>query len=205
MASWRDKLNVLNLNKGIFPGSNEFGIPEMKAQDFQVKKLLPYRVDGSRDGTAHFFLDDYRFERCWKNPDSQLEELGKYDGVLTPDFSLYLDYPKALQIWQVYRNRWLGCYWQSLGLQVIPTVGWSDKNSFEFAFLGIEKHSPVAVGTVGVLKDKNAIKLFMQGFEEMMHRLEPNKVLIYGNKIAELEKMQAIQWFEPYCNKWNRR
>lgn len=203
--SWRNNLDALNLNKGIFQSTNDFGIPNMKLQDFAVENLVPYRVDHNRDGIAHFFLDDYRFERCWNNPLQQLEHLKQYQGVLTPDFSLYLDYPKALQIWQVYRNRWLGCFWQHEGLQAIPTVGWSDKSSYEFAFLGIQRYCPVAVGTVGILKDKNAVRLFMQGFEEMIQRLEPSKILIYGNKLIELGNIPNIQWFEPYCNKWNRR
>ncbi|KKP40324.1 MAG: hypothetical protein UR30_C0005G0105 [Candidatus Peregrinibacteria bacterium GW2011_GWC2_33_13] len=202
--SWRDGLDALNLNKGAFQSSNDFGIPDMKKQDFEVKNLIPYRVNQDRNGTAHFYLDDYRFERCWNNPLQQLKSLKEYEGVLTPDFSMYLDYPKALQVWQTYRNRWLGCYWQQEGFQVIPTIGWSDKSSFEFAFLGVEKHSTVSVGTVGILKDKNTVKLFLAGFEEMLRRIEPSCVLVYGNKIRELEGISYIKWFQPYSSKWNK-
>jgi len=202
--SWRDGLDALNLNKGAFQSSNDFGIPDIKKQDFEVTNLIPYRVNQDRNGTAHFYLDDYRFERCWNNPLQQLKSLKEYDGVLTPDFSMYLDYPKALQVWQVYRNRWLGCFWQQEGLQVIPTIGWSNKSSFDFAFLGVEKYSTVSVGTVGILKDKNAVKLFFVGFYEMLNRLEPSSILIYGNKISELEDVSYIKWFQPYSSKWNK-
>ena len=78
---WRDLLNVQNTEKGFFPSSNSYGIPDIKADEFEIKELIPYRVDSNRNGTAHFFLDDYRFERCWKNPDSQIPELKKYAGV----------------------------------------------------------------------------------------------------------------------------
>ena len=73
--TWRNLLNVQNTEKGFFPSSNSYGIPDIKADEFEIKELIPYRVDGNRNGTAHFFLDDYRFERCWKNPDSQISEL----------------------------------------------------------------------------------------------------------------------------------
>ena len=202
--SWRDLLNVQNVEKGFFTSSNTYGIPDILKDEFPVKELIPYRVDSNRNGTAHFFLDDYRFERCWKNPDSQLKELKKYDGVLSPDFSLYTTYPRAFQIWQTYRNRWCARYWQENGIKVIPTIGWSDESSYDFAFLGVPKHSTVAIGTVGVMNDENAKRLFMKGFEEMLKQLAPSRILIYGNTLAELEDYKNIQWFDAYMNKFKK-
>jgi hypothetical protein len=200
--SWRNLINIMNINKGFFSSSNSYGIPDIKADEFNIQELIPYRVDANRNGTAHFFLDDYRFERCWKNPDSQIEELEKYDGVLSPDFSMYTNYPEAMQIWQVYRNRWCACYWQSFGIKVIPTVSWSDEESFKYCFLGIPKHSVVAIGTVGVLTNDEVKTLFMNGFEEMLKQLEPKEILIYGNRLTELNGYENIRWFEPYMNKF---
>ena len=223
---WRDMLNVQNVEKGFFSSSNSYGIPDLKPDEFLIKELIPYRVDKNRNGTAHFFLDDYRFERCWKNADSQLAVLKQYDGVLSPDFSMYTNYPEAFQIWQVYRNRWCARYWQENGIKVIPTVSWSDELSYKYAFLGIPKHSVVAIGTVGILNDKNATTLFMQGFEEMLKQLEPKEILIYGNTSKEIESSLSdlltsetrernslgntptdvpnIRWFEPYMNKFKK-
>jgi hypothetical protein len=200
--SWRNLINIMNINKGFFSSSNSYGIPDIKADEFNIQELIPYRVDANRNGTAHFFLDDYRFERCWKNPDSQIKELEKYTGVLSPDFSMYTNYPEAMQIWQVYRNRWCACYWQSFGIKVIPTVSWSDEKSFKYCFLGIPKHSIVAIGTVGVLNDETAKTLFMQGIKEMLKQLEPKEILIYGNRLTELNGYENIRWFEPYMNKF---
>lgn len=203
--SWRDILNVQNVEKGFFRSSNSYGIPDIKKDEFEIKELIPYRVDSRRNGIAHFFLDDYRFERCWKNPDSQIHELKKYDGVLSPDFSMYTNYPQAFQIWQVYRNRWCAVYWQSFGIKVIPSVSWSTEESYDYAFLGIEKGSVVAVSTVGILNDDNAKILFMNGFKEMLKRLEPKEILIYGNRLTELEEYKNIRWFEPYMNKFIKK
>lgn len=200
--AWRDIIKIMNIEKGFFSSTNSFGIPDIKKDEFEVKELIPYRVDSNRNGTAHFFLDDYRFERCWRNPDSQIEELKKYDGVLSPDFSMYTNYPQAMQIWQVYRNRWCACYWQSLGIKVIPTISWSDEQSFKYCFLGVQKGSTVAIGTVGVLNDEYAKTLFMNGFKEMLKQLEPKEILIYGNKLTELEGYKNIRWFDPYMNKF---
>lgn len=200
--TWRDIIKIMNIEKGFFKSTNKYGIPDIKKDEFKVKELIPYRVDSNRNGTAHFFLDDYRFERCWRKPDSQIEELKKYDGVLSPDFSMYTNYPQAMQIWQVYRNRWCACYWQSLGIKVIPTISWSDEQSFKYCFLGVQKGSTVAIGTVGVLNNEYAKTLFMQGFKEMLKQLEPKEILIYGNKLSELEGYKNIRWFDPYMNKF---
>ena len=200
--TWRDIIKIMNIEKGFFKSTNKYGIPDIKKDEFEVKELIPYRVDSNRNGTAHFFLDDYRFKRCWRKPDSQIEELKKYDGVLSPDFSMYTNYPQAMQIWQVYRNRWCACYWQSLGIKVIPTISWSDEQSFKYCFLGVQKGSTVAIGTVGVLNDEYAKILFMQGFKEMLKQLEPKEILIYGNKLSELEGYKNIRWFDPYMNKF---
>lgn len=200
--TWRDIIKIMNIEKGFFKSTNKYGIPDIKKDEFEVKDLIPYRVDSNRNGTAHFFLDDYRFERCWRKPDSQIEELKKYDGVLSPDFSMYTNYPQAMQIWQVYRNRWCACYWQSLGIKVIPTISWSDEQSFKYCFLGVQKGSTVAIGTVGVLNNEYAKTLFMQGFKEMLKQLEPKEILIYGNKLSELEGYKNIRWFDPYMNKF---
>ena len=96
---------------------------------------------------VHFFLYDYRFERVWKNPDSDIEKLSRYRAVLSPDFSMYLEMATVMQLYNVFRNRWCGAYWVSKGIRVVPTVNWGDESTFDFCFEGIEKGSVVAVST----------------------------------------------------------
>ena len=124
---------------------------------------------------------------------------------MSPDFSLYTNYPEAMQIWQVYRNRWCAAYWQSLGIKVIPTVGWSDSNSFKYAFLGIENNSTVAVSTVGILNNEISKMLFEDGFTEMINQINPENILIYGNKLEIFDQYENIKLFEPFHNKWSKK
>lgn len=44
--------------------------------------------------------------------------LQQFRYVLIPDFSLYTDFPKALQIWNHYRKYWIGAYMQLYGIDV---------------------------------------------------------------------------------------
>lgn len=129
----------------------------------------------------HFFIDDYQFSRLWHRPDNYINILKDYQCVMTPDFSLYTDFPKAMQIYNHYRKHWLGAYWESLGIKVIPTIGWSNSDSFEWCFDGEPKHSVVAVPSVGTQHSKQAKALFMEGYTQMLERLKPEKIIFYGN------------------------
>lgn len=135
------------------------------------------------DGGVHFYLDDYQFERVWNQPERYINLLSRFDYVFSPDFSLYLDMPKPLQIYNVYRSRLLGAYWRSEGMKVIPTLSWSDENSYDFAFDGIEQGGVVTVSTVGVIKNEYANKLWIDGMKEMIKRVKPKTILIYGKEI----------------------
>ena len=53
----------------------------------------------------HMFIDDYQFERIWNTPERYVNVLKQYDCVLTPDFSLYMDMPRAMKVWNIYRSR----------------------------------------------------------------------------------------------------
>lgn len=151
-----------------------------------MNKFIPFGKK-ERDGTAHFFLDDYAFERVWNKPKKYLNILTTYESVCSPDFSLYTDYPIAVQIWNVYRNRWCGRYWQKQGIKVIPTVGWSTPESYDFCFLGIKPHSTIAISSIGILRSEESKNLFLMGFEEMLEQIKPKHVHFYGDPVPDCE------------------
>ena len=39
--------------------------------------------------------------------------------------------------------------------------------------------------------------------EEMIKQLEPKEILVYGNRLIELDEYKNVRWFEPYMNKFN--
>lgn len=84
----------------------------------------------------------------------------------------------------VAQNRWVGAYWQSEGLTVIPTISWSTARSYEFCFDAVEKGSIVAVSTVGCRRAKRP---FLRGYQEMLSRIEPEAVICFGAPFQEME------------------
>lgn len=197
MREYLNRFDPLNLNKFEFETDNKFGIPTILKENVKVDKLIPF-IDKDRDGWCHFFLDDYRFERVWNNPLRYIDLLRQFEGVFSPDFSLYRDWPLAIQIWNTYRNRWCGVFWQMHGIKVIPTISWSDNRSYEFCFLGVEKGSTVAISTVGVMKNKESLKFFRKGYDEMIRRIQPEQIIIYGREIEGIEG----KYFEPFYEKF---
>ena len=49
------------------------------------------------------------------------------------------------------------------------------------AFLGVDKHSIVSIGTFGQIKSAESKRLFREGLVAMLEELEPETVLVYGS------------------------
>ena len=80
-----------------------------------------------------FFVDDYQFERVWNNPERYLKFLKEFGCVLSPEFSIYVDFPLAVSLFNHYRKHYLAKYWSDNGITVIPTITWGNEDSFECA------------------------------------------------------------------------
>lgn len=170
------KWNIPLVKKQEIPSINPslVSINDTRSNDNEVNKAKG----------VHFFVDDYRFDGIYRNPDRSLNKLSQYEFLLTPDFSLYADMPMWKQIESVGKNRWCGAYWQSKGCTVIPTVSWSNTPSYDFCFDGIEQNAPVAVGMIGC---KNSKLSFLRGYNAMLEKLNPSAVLCLGKPFDEMD------------------
>ena len=174
-----------------FDVEGKWGFPIIKKQELSLENLeLISFSDISRKDTknlnkgVHFFIDDFRFETIYKNPDKALERIGKYRFLLTPDYSLYAEMNLWRQIESVGRARWVGAKWQSAGKIVIPTMSWALTRSYEFCFDAIEKHCIIAVGMIGCKNEKNN---FLRGYNQMLCRIEPDAIICFGQPFNEME------------------
>lgn len=184
MPLYRQGRNYENLNKCIFDGTGTYGIPPIQPEHCSVGAFIGFNYAKTcklpYDKGVHFFVDDYQFTRCWTNPDAYLDMLGSFKAVCTPDFSTYVDFPRAVQIYNHYRKHWLGAYWQQHGITVIPTISWADKDSFAWCFDGEPVGGAVAVSSVGTQLNKECGRRFLEGYNEMISRLQPERIFFYG-------------------------
>lgn len=178
-----------NYNLEMFDASRCAGFYEMpiiRKSTFIPSDLIGFNYalnSKNKRAGIHCFVDDYQFERLWNNPDAYIETIAGYECFLSPDFSLYLDMPMATKVWNIYRSRLIGQYYQDHGLEVIPTVSWAEPETFAFCFDGIEVGATVAVSTIGVKRNEYAQKLWQQGMDEMIKTIKPSNILLYGGMV----------------------
>lgn len=135
---------------------------------------------------VHFYIYDDEFERIWTQPERYLKVLRKYQGVISPDFSVYRDAPLGEQFSNTFRNRALGYWLSSKGVRVIPNVRWGDERSYSFCFDGIEPDKTVAIGTHGCIKKSDDRYYYKLGLDAMVHRLRPKRIIVYGDAPHDL-------------------
>ena len=174
-----------NLNVLQFETDGTYNTPVLEPCNYVPTEFIGFNyarsIKDKKSKGVHFFIDDYQFERVWRMPTQYTSLLREFNTVLTPDFSLYTDYPKAIQIYNHYRKQWLGAYWQFLGLRVIPTIAWSNEDSYTWCFDGTPKGATVAVSSVGTQRSKASRLLFLAGWNEMIKRLKPETIIFYGD------------------------
>ncbi|MFA5449111.1 MAG: DUF4417 domain-containing protein [Clostridia bacterium] len=178
----------------------KYGIPLIKRQEINLNKIKLWGYKKTKEDdmensyrTIHFFTQDWLFESVYQKPEIALEKLDQYYAVLTPDFSLYIDMPLALQLYSIFKSRWCGAFWQKNGLRVIPTVNWGTPESFEFCFDGIEQGSTVAVSTY-YMEDYE--KEFMPGYNKMLEVIQPSAIICYGDPFDRMKG--NIKAIDPY-------
>ncbi len=169
-----------------------FEIPIIKAPSHILipEGITPF---GARNRATNFkeaigFNEmDVNFAEVLIHPEDFIEDFKRYSALISPDCSLYRDAPLTVQLANVYRNRAIGVYYQQRGMYVIPQIRWGSEETYttkvlpdKIAFLGVEKHSIVAIGTYGCTGSKENKMHFKAGLKAMLETLEPEVVLVYG-------------------------
>ena len=193
-------LKKLKLVRNEFKTVGKFNMPLIKKQDIDLDKIELWCYTKTKQNdienknkTIHFFTYDWLFENVFEKPDKAMEKLEQYYAVLSPEFSLYWDMPKALQIYSTFKNRWCGAYFQKHGKLVIPTVCCAGSDSYDFCFDGIEQGSVVAVSTYCREDYKNE---FMKSYNKMLEIIKPSGIICYGEPFPEMKgKIKAISPF----------
>lgn len=163
------------------------GFPVVKPfNGFLPPKFVGFNYVNSKTSHScgiHFYVDDYQFERLWRSPELYLNTLARFRCMISTDFSIYVDMPHPMKVWNVFRNRFFAAWWQARGLEVIPNVSWADPGSFDYCFDGLPQRSVIAVNSMGANRHHLTKYLWLKGFEEVLGRLDPCLVLRYGERV----------------------
>ena len=181
-----------NVDLGLYEGVGEFQFPQVLPlyELPQIDNWIQFNYVKSTNKEkiktgVNFYITDQQFERVWNSPIRYTEVLSDYGAVIGPDFSTYLNFPKAMRVYNTFRNRWLTRFWQDRGLTVVPEVGWGLKDSWDWCFDGLPQGSIVSVSNIGSMDSAEKRKNFKEGYNEMLKRLQPKEVLFYAHKIDD--------------------
>lgn len=182
-------------------------MPIIKKTNYIPTDLIGFKYVKTNNGPKvgiHCFIDDYQFERLWNRPDEYIELIQEYEAFLSPDFSLYTDMTMPTKIWNVFRSRLIGAYYQARGIRVIPTVQWAEPATFDFCFKGIESGGTVAISTIGVKEDPDALELWNLGMKEMIKQVKPKVILVYGGALDfDYGKIKVVYFENHQLEKWH--
>lgn len=181
------------------PTAGEYGIPVIKG--IKIKHPEKYQLIAfdechlipkaeRKRYIVHFFIYDYKFERVWTYLKKNTEYLRQFAAVIAPDFSQYIDMPKAMRIWNAWRCNFVAWWWQNNGLKVIADAHWSDEESFSYVWDELPTGSCITISSKGcVAEDRKGTKSdttiatssrFKTGVEAMVEKLHPSQILWLG-------------------------
>lgn len=143
---------------------------------------------------VHFFIDDYQFERFWNTPEKYIQILKNFDSVISPDFSVYLDVPMSVNVWNIYRSRLLANVMQRNGIPVIPNISVVPKELYDVVFSGLPESDLIAFNNMCVPKGGYLTNWF-SFVREAIKRLNPKRVLIYGKQYT-ISSHQDVTYIE---------
>lgn len=166
--------------------SRPWDMPKLQAVDAHPSALVPFSVamhERWRDYGCyvHFFEDDFRFERVWNEPRKYLSKLSKFEGVIMPDLSTCIDFPRPLKMWNAYRNQLLGAWFQHQGLVTLPNA--RHQPDCDWLIEGLPRHSVIAICGRALTKDVTERRRFVRDVRTTVDALEPTAIVYYGSDL----------------------
>lgn len=200
-----------NLNKANFSGVGMYDLPAIRRVNIHrndIPEMISFNYAKGCDEPelhgVHFFIDDYQFNRVWQDPDRYTKMLSKFSLVTEPDFSAYGDFPKAMQIYNIYRKRWCAAYWQAHGIRVIPSFDVAAPECREWFYDGLPKGGALAINPMGIEAGDDG---YCEGLREAFKYLEPELVMSFGElpcDVSDLTEVVRIATFTDKLHAMNK-
>lgn len=208
------------LDDVLFPSENAWDLPALKSDLLLTPDQVPDRTydrsvesvtatswycltaqrwkerddTGIMGGVLGTFCEDYHFEGFYDSAGSYIEDLKNFDftAYTVPDFSTYTSWPWPMRLWNLYRSRWVGRYWQEHGLRILPSLQSvvfpnADSGSAGPYDLALETlaacQPPVVACQCRTLKQNGGdFEEFGKWLTECVRFLRPEAVVIYGGE-----------------------
>ncbi len=190
-------------NDVLYESDNIYEIPNLLLEMQAGKVELPLSPWGANSRlrkdvtTYHFYVDDYRFEKLWKDPINLLTSGCK--AVVEPNCSCHDQTPIAWGIQLIYKKRWLSRYLQECGIKVYADLNVSHK-FIEYNKMGIPKGYN-AFFTRGLDGWMESLKLDLKVAQEISGLERPNLVVYGGGaEIQEFCRKHGLLYVTDFIN-----
>lgn len=188
----------------------DMDIPNTWAGRKATTTAPPYFYNFGNEGTiglpfdktvVGFYADDSKFESIWTDTANITKRFldKKILGIISPNFSTYFDWPKAVRIFNIYRSRWVARYFQEAGIKIIPDITGSNED-IDFMFDGLPRNIPVCLQAHMKYSDK-AIAEKNIVINAMFEKINPSRVWVYApedrKKIFPILQDERVKFLEP--------
>lgn len=161
-----------------------YEFPVLQGCDAHPLRLVPYSAASQRGfcdpgAFIHFFEDDYRFESVWRDFERALEKLRQSAGIIEPDFSTCIDYPRPVKAANRFRSQLIAARCEQAGIKVIPSV--RAEPGCPWLLDGVPRHSTIAISGYGLIKDPTERHMFLRDVKATIDILQPHAIVYYGS------------------------
>ncbi len=172
---------------GSLPTAGKNKMPVLKPFNGYVpNRMVAFDEAYSKNDTeciVHFYEDDRRFIRLFHNPSKYLGFLKKCAAVIGPDLSQFAYMDETSRYFHAWHNRAMSAWLQRMGVNMIPNVTWSRRDSFEYSYDGMPKQSIIAVNCTGICSHDVSKYMWREGYKNVVLPLEPLIIIRYGDKM----------------------
>jgi len=187
----------------LYPSNNKFDIPTLLLEKQAGHLEMPFSPWGANSrlrkdvATYHFYVDDYRFEKLFKDPVNLL--MSGCKAIVEPNCSCHDQTPIAYGISLIYKKRWLARYLQECGMLVYADLNVSHK-FIEYNKMGIPKGYN-AFFTRGLDGWMESLKSDLQVAQEISGLETPN-LIVYGggDEIQEFCQGHGLLYVTDFIN-----
>ncbi len=187
----------------LYPANNKFDIPTLLLEQQAGQLELPFTPWGANSrlrkdvATYHFYVDDYRFEKLFKDPVNLL--MSGCKAIVEPNCSCHDQTPLAYGIALIYKKRWLSRYLQDCGVKVYADLNVSHK-FIEYNKMGIPKGYN-AFFTRGLDGWMESLKSDLHVAQEISGLETPN-LIVYGggDEIQQFCQEKGLLYVTDFIN-----
>lgn len=154
----------------------------------------------------HFFMPDHEFEHAtWHRLEQTAMTLTKFDAVIAPDNSLYVDAPEHLNRNAVYKSRFVGAYLTHCDIPVIPDYCWAGLSSLGYSLSGLPNHSVIALCGTGCRRSRSQWDLWCHAVQVLESEKHPTLLLIYGEAFDVPGIHTPVKFIPSYISRHFRK